>query len=129
MYPRRTSRMPRRSSVSRRPMRRLWLIAGATCVPLLIVAYALTVVGGESATDAAYVAGTIAQGAYGQTAGAGGWGRGGHTTITLTLTDSTQGWTKTEQQNHWYWRCWRRATVTGASIGDRCGEGVRRAAW
>jgi hypothetical protein len=79
MYPRRTSRRPRRSSGSRRPTWRLWLIAGGTCVPLLIVAYALTMAGGESGTDAAYVSGTVAHGAYGQTSGAGGWGRGGYT--------------------------------------------------
>jgi hypothetical protein len=75
MYPRRTSRRLRRSSGSRR----LWLIAGGTCVPLLIIAYALTMVGGESATDAAYESGTVAHGAYGQTPGSGGWGRGGYT--------------------------------------------------
>jgi Peptidase A4 family len=75
MYPRRTSRRLRRSSGSRR----LWLIAGATCVPLLIIAYALTMVGGESTTDAAYVSGTVAHGAYGRTSGGGGWGRGGYT--------------------------------------------------
>jgi hypothetical protein len=79
MYLRRTSRRPRRSSGSRNPTRRLWLIAGATCVPLLIIAYALTLVGGESATDAAYVSGTVAHGAHGQTSGADGWGRGGYT--------------------------------------------------
>jgi hypothetical protein len=73
MYPRRTSRRLRRSSGSRR----LWLIAGGTVVPLLIIAYALTRVGGESASDAAYVSGGVAQGAYGQTSGTGGWGTGG----------------------------------------------------
>jgi peptidase A4-like protein len=78
MYPRRTSRRPRRSSGSGRPTWRLWLTAGATCVPLLIIAYTLTV-GGESATEAAYVSGNVAHGAFGQTSGAGGWGRGGYT--------------------------------------------------
>ena len=62
----------------------MWLIAGGTCVPLLIIAYALTRVGGESASDAAYVSGGVAHGAYGQTSGtggstSGGWGRGGYT--------------------------------------------------
>jgi Peptidase A4 family len=79
MFPRRTSRRPRRLSGSRHPTRRLWLIAGATCVPLLIIAYALVMANGESATDAAYVSGTIAHGAFGQTSGGGGWGRGGYT--------------------------------------------------
>jgi hypothetical protein len=79
MYPRRTSRRLRRLSGSRYPMRRLWLIAGATCVPLLIIAYVLVTQSGESATDAAYVSGTVAHGAFGQTSGAGGWGRGGYT--------------------------------------------------
>jgi Peptidase A4 family len=79
MYPRRTSRRPRRLSRSRHPTRRLWLIGGATCVPLLIVAYALVMTNGESATNAAYVSGTIAHGAFGQTSGGGGWGRGGYT--------------------------------------------------
>src|ERR1700722_15939051 len=63
MYPRRTSRRSRRLSGSRHPTRRLWLIGGATCVPLLIVAYALVMANGESATNAAYVSGTIAHGA------------------------------------------------------------------
>jgi hypothetical protein len=79
MYPRSTFRRPRSSSGSRHPTRRLWLIAGATCVPLLIIAYALTMVGGESATGAASVSGTVAHGAHGQISGAGGWGRGGYT--------------------------------------------------
>jgi cytoskeletal protein RodZ len=84
MYPRRTLRRNRRLSGSRRQSRRLWLIAGATCVPLLVIAYVLTLVGGESASDAAYVSGTVAHGTYGQnpygqTSGAGGWGRGGYT--------------------------------------------------
>jgi hypothetical protein len=82
MYPRRTSRRLRRLSASHRPTRRRWLIAGATCVPLLVVAYVLTMVGGESATDAAYLSGTPAHGtfgAHGQTSGADGWGRGGYT--------------------------------------------------
>jgi hypothetical protein len=78
MHPHRTPRRPRLSSGSRRSTWRPWLIAGATCVPLLIIAYALTMVGGESATDAAYVSGTVTHGAYGQTSGAGGWRRGGH---------------------------------------------------
>jgi hypothetical protein len=79
MYPRRTPRRRPGWSASRRSTRRLWLIAGATCVPLVIIAYALTVVGGESASDAAYVSGAVAHGAYGQTSGGGGWGRGGYT--------------------------------------------------
>ena len=79
MYPRRTSRRLRRSSGSRHPTWRLWLIATATCVPLLVIAYTLVMVSGESATDAAYVSGTFAHGAYGQSSGAGGWGRGGYT--------------------------------------------------
>jgi hypothetical protein len=60
-------------------MRSLWLIAVATCVPLLIVAYALARGAVGSEADAAYVSGTVAHGGYGQTSGAVGWGRGGYT--------------------------------------------------
>src|SRR5580700_2934667 len=79
MYPRRISRRPRRPSASRHPMWRLWVIAGAICVPLLIIAYVLVTQTVASEADAAYVSGGVAQGPYGQNPGGGGWGRGGYT--------------------------------------------------
>jgi hypothetical protein len=69
MYPRRTSRRLRRSSGSRHPKRRLWLIVVGTCVPLLIIAYALVRQTVGSEVDAAYVSGAVAHGAFGQTSG------------------------------------------------------------
>jgi hypothetical protein len=56
-----------------------WLIAVGTCAPLLIIAYALVRGAVGSEADTAYVSATVAHGAYGQTSGAGGWGRGGYT--------------------------------------------------
>jgi hypothetical protein len=79
MYPRRTSRRLRRLSGSSHPTRRLWLIGVGTCVPLLVVACALVRGGVGNEADAAYVSGSVAHGAFGQTSGAGGWGRGGYT--------------------------------------------------
>jgi hypothetical protein len=60
-------------------MWRLWVIAGAICVPLLIIAYVLVTQTVASEADAAYVSGGVAQGTYGQNPGGGGWGRGGYT--------------------------------------------------
>src|ERR1700689_4543507 len=80
MFPHRAPRRRRYSSGTLRASRgRLLLVAAAACVPVLIIAYALTTTHDGRAVDTADVAGTGPRPAYGHTARAGGWGRGGYT--------------------------------------------------
>ena len=79
MFPRRTARRRRYSSGTQRATRRLLLIAAAACVPVLIIAYAVTSTHSGRAVDTADVTGSGLQPAYGHTARAGGWGKGGYT--------------------------------------------------
>ena len=79
MFPRRTARRRRYSSGTQRATRRLLLIAAAACVPVLIIAYAVTSTHSGRAVDTADVTGTGLRPAYGHTARDGGWGKGGYT--------------------------------------------------
>jgi hypothetical protein len=78
MHSRRALRTSRRRRAPYRPVRRLCLIVAGTCVPGLVIAYAVTTAHGERAVDTASVwspaAGPTAAGLA-----AGGWGRGGYT--------------------------------------------------
>jgi hypothetical protein len=120
MFPRRAPRGRRYSSGTQRATRRrLPLVAAAACVPVLIIAYALTTTHDGRAVDAADVTGAGLQPA----ASYQGWfemfpaapvlfsetvrpgdamsasvGANGGGSFTLTLTDSTQGWTKVTRQ-------------------------------
>ncbi|HEY5396348.1 MAG TPA: hypothetical protein VIL16_13215 [Trebonia sp.] len=66
------------------------LIAAAACVPVLIIAYALTTSHSGRAVDTSDVTGVGLQPAYGHGARAGGWGKGGHTMMpgAVTFTDA-----------------------------------------
>jgi hypothetical protein len=78
MYPRRTSRRRPYPSRSRHEIRRLWVIAAATSVPVLIIAYALTTATGGRAADTADVTGAgLLHFSQGHTKGADGGGGGG----------------------------------------------------
>jgi hypothetical protein len=80
MFPRRAPRRRHYSSGAQRAARRrLLLVAAAACVPVLIIAYALTTTRDGRAVDAADVSGAGLQSAYGHTADSGGWRRGGYT--------------------------------------------------
>jgi hypothetical protein len=80
MFPHRAPRRRRYSSGTQRASRwRLLLVAAAACVPVLIIAYALTTTNDGRAVDAADVTGAGLQPGYGHTARAGGWGKGGYT--------------------------------------------------
>src|ERR1700678_285187 len=80
MFPHRAPRRRRYSSGTLRASRgRLLLVAAAACVPVLIIAYALTTTHDGRAIDTADVTGAGLQPAYGHTARAGGWGKGGYT--------------------------------------------------
>jgi hypothetical protein len=80
MFPRRDPRRRRYSSGTQRAARRrLLLVAAAACVPVLIIAYALTTTRDGRAVDTADVTGAGLQPAYGHTARADGWGKGGYT--------------------------------------------------
>jgi Peptidase A4 family len=79
MFPRRYTRRRRYSSGSRPATWRLLLVAAAACVPVLIIAYAVTATHGGRAVDTADVTGAGLRPAYGHTARDGGWGRGGYT--------------------------------------------------
>jgi hypothetical protein len=57
MFPRRYTRRRRYSSGTQRATRRLLLIAAAACVPVLIIAYAVTATHGGRAVDTADVTG------------------------------------------------------------------------
>jgi hypothetical protein len=91
MYPRRYTRRRRYSSGSRAATRRLLLIAAAACVPVLIIAYAVTATHGGRAVDTADVTGAGLQPAYGHAARAGGWGRGGYTMMPGPARSSSAG--------------------------------------
>ena len=67
MHSRRTIRTSRRRPASHGPVRRLSLIVAGSCVPVLVMAYALATVHGERAVDTASVW------ARGAETGAGGW--------------------------------------------------------
>jgi hypothetical protein len=73
MHFRRALRTSRRRPASRSRVRRLWLIAAGTCVPVLVIAYAVTTKHDERAVDTASVW------SPGTGTGVGGWGRGGYT--------------------------------------------------
>ncbi len=73
MHSRRAIRTSRRRPASHGPVRRLCLIVAGSCVPVLVIAYAVATVHGERAVDTASV------GALSAGTGAGGWGRGGYT--------------------------------------------------
>ena len=74
MYSRRAIRAPRGRRASRGAARRVCLIAAGTCVPVLVIAYAVTTGGhGGRAADTADVSAPAAG------TGDGGWGRGGYT--------------------------------------------------
>jgi hypothetical protein len=80
MFPRRAPRRRRYSSGPQRAARRrLLLVAAATCLPVLIIAYALTATHDGRAVDTADVTGAGLQPAFGHTADGGGWRRGGYT--------------------------------------------------
>jgi hypothetical protein len=80
MFPRRAPRRRRYpSGTQRATRRRLLLVAAAASVPVLIIAYALTTTHDGRAVDTADVTGAGLQPAYGHTARAGGWGKGGYT--------------------------------------------------
>jgi hypothetical protein len=79
MFPRRAPRRRRYSSGTQRATRRLPLIAAAACVPVLIIAYAVASNHSGRAVDTADVTGAGLRAAYGHTARAGGWGKGGYT--------------------------------------------------
>jgi hypothetical protein len=80
MFPRKAPRRRRYSYGPRRAARRrLLLVAAAASVPVLIIAYALTTTHDGRAVDTADVTGAGLQPAYGHTARAGGWGKGGYT--------------------------------------------------
>src|ERR1700678_1562675 len=81
MFPHRAPRRRRYSSGTLRASRgRLLLVAAAACVPVLIIAYALTTTHDGRAVDTADVTGAGLQPAYGgHAARAGGWGKGGYT--------------------------------------------------
>jgi hypothetical protein len=78
MFPRRALRRRRYSSGRHGATRRLLLIAAAACVPVLIIAYAVATTHSGRAVDTADVTGAGPQSAYGHTARAGGWGKGGY---------------------------------------------------
>jgi hypothetical protein len=73
MPSRRFRRNSRRRSGSSGPVRRLGLIAAGSCVPVLVIAYAVVTTHGERAVDTASV------GTPGPGTGPDGWGRGGYT--------------------------------------------------
>lgn len=73
MHSRRAPRTSRRRPASHGPMRHLGLIIVGTCVPALVIAFAVTTAHGERAVDTASVW------APGTGTGASGWGRGGYT--------------------------------------------------
>jgi len=74
VYSRRAIRAPRGRRASRGAARRVCLIAAGTCVPVLVIAYAVTTGGhGGRAADTADVSAPAAG------TGDGGWGRGGYT--------------------------------------------------
>jgi Peptidase A4 family len=78
MFPRRAPRRRRYSSGAQRAARRrLFVVAAAACVPVLIIAYALTTTHDGRAVDTADVTGAGLQPAYGHSTG-GGWRRGGY---------------------------------------------------
>ena len=79
MFPHRAPRRRRYQSGTRRATRRLLLIAAAACVPVLIIAYAVTTSHSGRAVDTADVTGASPQRGYGHTGGDGGWGKGGYT--------------------------------------------------
>jgi hypothetical protein len=80
MFPRRAPRRRRYpSGPQRAARRRLLLVAAAACVPVLIIAYALTSTHDGRAVDAADVTGAGLQAGYGHADRAGGWGKGGYT--------------------------------------------------
>src|ERR1700728_4336107 len=80
MFPRRAPRRRRYpSGPQRAARRRLLLVAAAACVPVLIIAYALTSTHDGRAVDAADVTGVGLQAGFGHTDRAGGWGEGGYT--------------------------------------------------
>jgi hypothetical protein len=80
MFPHRAPRRRRYSSGAQRAARRrLLLVAAAACVPVLIIAYALTTTHDGRAVDTADVTGAGLQSQYGHTADGGGWRRGGYT--------------------------------------------------
>jgi Peptidase A4 family len=80
MFPRRAPRRRRYpSGTQRATRRRLLLVAAAASVPVLIIAYALTTTHDGRAVNTADVTGAGLQPAYGHTARAGGWGKGGYT--------------------------------------------------
>jgi hypothetical protein len=80
MFPRRAPRRRRYSSGPQRAARRrLLLVAAAACVPVLIIAYALTTTHDGRAVNTADVTGAGLQPGYGHTAKAGGWRKGGYT--------------------------------------------------
>ena len=73
MYSRRARRVSRRRPASRGPVHRLWLVAGGTSIPVLVIAYAFMTPHGERAVDTASVSVPAAE------TDAGGWGEGGYT--------------------------------------------------
>jgi Peptidase A4 family len=73
MPSRRAFHPSRRRPASHRPARRLGLIAIGTCVPVLVIGYAVVTAHGQRAVDTASVWTPDTQ------PGAGGWGRGGYT--------------------------------------------------
>ena len=80
MFPRRGPRRRRYSyGTQRAARRRLLMVAAAACLPVLIIAYALTTTHDGRAVDTADVTGTGLQGAFGHAADSGGWRRGGYT--------------------------------------------------
>jgi hypothetical protein len=85
MFPRRAPRRRRYSyGPQRASRRRLLLVAAVACVPVLIIAYALTATNDGRAVDAADVTGASLQIGYGHAADGhaadgGGWRRGGYT--------------------------------------------------
>jgi hypothetical protein len=80
MFPRKAPRRRRYSSGPQRATRRrLLLVAAAASVPVLIIVYALTTTHDGRAVDTADVTGAGLQPAYGHTARAGGWRKGGYT--------------------------------------------------
>jgi hypothetical protein len=73
MHSRRAIRNSRRRPASRGRVWRPCLIVAGSCIPVLVIAYAVVAVHGERAVDTASVS------APGAGTGAGGWGRGGYT--------------------------------------------------
>jgi hypothetical protein len=114
MFPRRSPRRRRYPSRTQRATRRRLLLVAAACVPVLIIAYALTTTHDGRAIDTADVTGAGLQPAYGHTARAGGWGKGGYTMMPGPAGSSSAGSSSAESGA-------ARNTVTAASSENWAG--------